>query len=155
MVLKKDKVFSFVAKLILILAIFFVWILTWRLYEKLSDSDQDLILSCPSCNDSYWIVNITEVSPLWIKWEVTSWDLRVVAWKEVVSWENVKFQISTIDLYKPLSFVAPDWAKFFASKYWKKLYSISDEKSLNRISPKNIIFFKNLDEAKRYWFDYK
>jgi len=156
MIFKKDKFISIATKAILILAIFVVWILIWRLYEKINNSSSDnLILECTSCNDTYWILNITEVSPLWIKWEITAWDLRIVAWDQSVSWKDTNFQLSTTDVYRSLKFVAPEWAKFFASKYWKKLYPISDEKSLEKISVKNIIFFKDLNEAKRYWFENK
>lgn len=159
MFLKKDKIvwaMSKVIKIVLIFVLLLIWILIWRLYEKITNSSSDnFTLECPSPLDAFWILDITEVSPLWIKWKITSWDLRIVAWKEAISWKDINFELSTANIFRAMKFVSPDWAKFFASKKWKKLYNISDEKALDKITPNNIIFFKTLDEAKKYWYKMK
>ena len=148
----KIQLTHWLLKIIFILAVFVVWVLAWRIFEKITLSNENNSLFCPNSKDSFSTLNITEVSPLWIKWEITTGDLRIVAWKEVVSWKWIQFQLSTKEVYKPLSFVIPVWAKFFASKRWKKFYSVSDWKALEKISVTNLIFFKTSDEAVKLWF---
>lgn len=147
----KSSVIFYLIKIIFILFIFIVAFLIWRIYEKTLTKKSSLPTTCIN-QDAYCILNFSEVSPIWIKWNIEAGDIKIIAWDEVISWKEVQFQINTSSIYKNISFVIPEWTNYFASKKWKKLYHISNSKKLSTISSSNLLFFKSLEEGNKAWF---
>lgn len=149
----KSWILVYIVKAVFVLFIFAVSFFLWRIYEKINSKNSSSIETSCINQDAYCILNINEVTPLWIKWKIEAWDIKIIAWKEVVSWKDTEFQMNIAWVYKNISSVIPQWSKYFASKKWKKLYSINDSKKLNSLSPKNLIFFNSLEEGKNAWFE--
>ncbi len=147
---KSSIIFSLI-KIIFILFVFIIAFLIWRIYEKTLTKKSSLPTTCIT-QDAYCILNISEVSPIWIKWNIEAGDIKIIAWDEIISWKEIEFQVNTSSIYKNISFIIPEWAKYFASKKWKKLYSILNSKKLSTMSSANLLFFKSLEEGNKAWF---
>ena len=125
----------------------------WRIYEKLSLKSQVVPITIES-SDTYCVLDLSEVSPLWIKWRVEVWDIRIIAWDEVISWNDMNFDLSTKQIFRSLEFVIPSNVKYFASKKWTKLYIIDNKTMLAKMNVQNLIFFKSLQNAKSKWYNF-
>ncbi len=148
----KDTVLILIAKVIFVISIIVVFFMIWRIYEKISYKSEISPVTIPT-TDAFCILELNEVSPLWINWKVKLWDIRIVAGDQLISWNDINFDLSTKDIFKSLEFVIPSWVRFFASKRWKKLYNIKDVNKLMKMNVKNLIFFKSLDNARVHWYN--
>ncbi|MBT4937428.1 hypothetical protein HON22_05940 [Candidatus Peregrinibacteria bacterium] len=93
-------------------------------------------------------LEITQVSPLGVEGKVKGGGVRISNSREVLEVSaNEEFRLSTSALYKSMSFVRPPSALFFASKRGKKYYSVKNVKQLEKMSPKNLLFFNTEKEA--------
>lgn len=148
----KNTLLLYILKAIFILLLLFIFFMLWRIFEKIN-SKQNIKETTLNSWDAFCILDLNEVSPIAIKWTIKSWDIRVIAWNEVISWNNSSFTLSTKDIYKSIQFVIPSWVWYFASKRWKKVYKISDIDTLEKMSASNIIFFNTLKDANDAWFE--
>ena len=147
----KNTVIIKIIKAIFILLLVFIIFLLWRIFEKATDKPEAVQTTFDS-QGAYCILELDEITPIWIKWTIQSWDIRIIAWKEVISWSDTSFIINTKGIYKWIEFAIPVQAKYFASNRWKKLYNISNIKALEKMSVKNLIFFNSLQDAKVKWY---
>ena len=123
--------------------IFFAGVFFGLIYQineaSFSFSPVQIISEPKSC-----VIELAEVSPFGIKGDVAGNDLRIKAQNNILEIpENHNFQINTAALFRNIKAVIPKNTSFFASKRGKKFYDITNTKKLEKISPENIVFFKN------------
>ena len=123
----------------------------WRIFEKIKNKPESIPITFEQW-DAYCVLSLEEINPFSVKWKINIWDVRIVAWDDVISWKNINFSLNTKKIFRSLKFAIPRHSKYFASKKWKKIYPISNIKKLEKMSVENLIFFNNLENAKAKWY---
>ena len=129
------------------IGVFFLGVFTGLSYQKNHSQIEIQQITIPE-KTALSVIEITEVSPLGIKGNISGNDARLVSNSEILEIKkDQSFQFNTETTYKNISAVIPKDALYFASKRGSKLYEANNTKQLEKMSPENLIFFSSQEEA--------